>query len=362
MWYPRSLLFRLAPETAHRLTLSSLRYGQTHGLLEKLLPPVLEAPCTLMGLTFPNPVGLAAGLDKDGECIDAWRTLGFGFVEIGTVTPRPQPGNAQPRLFRLPAAQALINRMGFNNGGIDALLDNVRQARHTGILGINLGKNASTPLENAADDYLIGLRKAYPHADYVTINLSSPNTPGLRQLQHGEALRGLLRNVKHHQSALAEEYGKYAPLLIKLAPDLEADDLRDIIFNLMEFGIDGVIATNTTLSRHGVEHLKHAEETGGLSGAPLFERATQMVADIHRISGGELPIIAAGGIMSAQQAVAKIQAGASLVQLYSGLIYHGPALIKHCVDALRPLNSAPTPWRGNKHQNINTAAPKRGIR
>jgi dihydroorotate dehydrogenase len=333
MWYrlARPLLFSLPPETAHHLTLRSLAWVERRGLIGA---PVASAPCTVMGLTFPNRVGLAAGLDKNAECIDGLAALGFGFVEVGTITPRPQAGNPTPRLFRLPAARALINRMGFNNLGVDVLLENIRRSSFSGIIGINIGKNADTPLEHAADDYLIGLRKVYAHASYVTVNLSSPNTPGLRSLQHGQELEKLLHLLKTTQTALAAEYGKYVPLLIKIAPDLEPAELQDIAVRLLAYEIDGVIATNTTSARTGVAHLRHGQESGGLSGAPLYERATDIVRELHRITQGKIPIIAAGGIFSAAHAAAKIEAGASLVQLYTGLIYQGPGLVKACVKAL----------------------------
>lgn len=326
----RPLLFRLSPETAHSLTLKSLHWAARSGVLPHLVAPVQKFPQRVMGLDFPNPVGLAAGLDKNGECLDGFAGLGFGFIEVGTVTPRPQPGNPQPRLFRLPAARAVVNRMGFNNVGVDALLENVRDNSFQGVLGINLGKNADTPLEKAVDDYLCGLRKVYAHADYVTVNLSSPNTPGLRKLQYGKDLARLLDALKHTQTSLDAEYGRYVPLVVKIAPDLNTAEVEQVTSILLELEIDGVIATNTTLSRAGVENLRHADEAGGLSGAPLFTRATEVVREIAAASGGKLPVIAAGGIMNAAQAVEKIEAGASLVQLYTGLIYRGPNLVGEC--------------------------------
>jgi dihydroorotate dehydrogenase len=288
-----------------------------------------------MGLQFPNPVGLAAGLDKDGEGIKVWESLGFGFIEIGTVTPRPQSGNPKPRMFRLPKAQALINRMGFNNQGVDYLVAQVQRADFKGVLGINIGKNADTPVERAIDDYLLGLRTVYPWASYVTVNISSPNTPGLRDLQYGEALGQLLAALKEEQQRLADRHGHYVPLAVKIAPDLADADLLTVGQALLRYGMDAVIATNTTFSRASVEHLPHAGEVGGLSGAPLMTRSTEVVRQLAAILDGELPIIAAGGILSGADAAAKIAAGASLVQIYTGLIYRGPVLIREAVEALR---------------------------
>jgi len=288
-----------------------------------------------MGLDFPNPVGLAAGLDKDGECIKAWEALGFGFIEVGTVTPRPQAGNPKPRMFRLPPAQALINRMGFNNRGVDFLVEQVRRTRFKGVLGINIGKNADTPVERASDDYLIGLRKVYPWASYIAVNISSPNTPGLRDLQYGEALDRLLAALKEEQQRLADVHGRYVPLAIKIAPDLADVDVRTVGQALLRHGMDAVIATNTTFSRAGVESLPHAQEAGGLSGAPLMARSTEVVVRLADVLEGRLPIIAVGGILSGADAAAKIAAGASLVQLYTGFIYRGPELIREAVQALK---------------------------
>ncbi|HUH36797.1 MAG TPA: quinone-dependent dihydroorotate dehydrogenase [Spongiibacteraceae bacterium] len=330
----RPLLFQLAPETAHHLTLSGLAASERLGL-PRLLPALPPAPRTVMGIEFPNPVGLAAGLDKNGECIAGLAALGFGFVEIGTVTPRPQPGNPQPRLFRLPAAEAIINRMGFNNAGVEALIANVRASRYKGVLGINIGKNKDTPAEQAADDYLHCLDKVYAQASYITVNLSSPNTPGLRDLQFGEPLNRLLGELKQRQARLAQAQGRYVPLAVKIAPDMAQDDLARVAESLLAHELDGVIATNTTISRAGVAHLPHGDEAGGLSGAPLTQRSTQVVSQLAAILAGRLPIIGVGGICSAADARAKLDAGASLVQLYSGLIYRGPALVRDCVRALR---------------------------
>jgi dihydroorotate dehydrogenase len=331
----RTLLFQLDPEIAHDWTIHILRALPAQPLGVFFATRVPAAPRQVMGLDFPNPVGLAAGLDKNGECINAWSALGFGFVEIGTVTPRPQPGNPKPRLFRLPAARALINRMGFNNHGVDTLVERVRQSGFKGVLGINLGKNADTPAERAIDDYLVGLRKVYPWAGYVTINISSPNTPGLRDLQYGAALDQLLAALKAEQQRLTDACGRYVPLAIKIAPDLADTDLAAVGQALRRYRFDAVIATNTTFSRAGVENLPHAGETGGLSGAPLRERALAVTQRLADLLAGELPIIAAGGIMSGADAVARIAAGASLVQLYTGLIYRGPDLVREVVTALR---------------------------
>ena len=334
----RTLLFQLDPETAHDWTLLLLRqaFNSPLGKLGGLIPlPRPTAPRRVMGLDFPNPVGLAAGLDKNGECIRAWQALGFGFIEIGTVTPRPQSGNPKPRMFRLPAARALINRMGFNNKGVDYLVEQVRRSGYKGVLGINIGKNADTPVERATDDYLIGLRKVYPWASYVAANISSPNTPGLRDLQYGAALDRLLEALKTEQRRLAEEHGRYVPLAIKIAPDLADEDLAAVGQALLRHEIDAVIAANTTFSRAGVEKLPHADETGGLSGAPLRDRSTAVVRQLANILDGKMPIIAVGGILSGADAAAKIAAGASLVQLYTGFIYRGPELVCEAVAALR---------------------------
>jgi dihydroorotate dehydrogenase len=280
-------------------------------------------------------VGLAAGLDKNGAYIDALAALGFGFIEIGTVTPRPQPGNPKPRLFRLPEAQAIINRMGFNNLGVDALLENVKRSRYQGILGINIGKNFDTPIERAADDYLIGLRKVYSRASYVAINISSPNTKNLRQLQGGDELDALLSQLKAEQEKLAEQHGKYVPLALKIAPDLDSEQIQQIATLLMRHRIDGVIATNTTLSRAGVEHLPQHSEAGGLSGAPVRDKSTAVIRQLATALQGALPIIGVGGILNGADAVEKMQAGASLVQVYSGLIYRGTDLVAECAAAIK---------------------------
>ncbi len=335
----RPLLFRLDPERAHDRALGGLQR------FRHLVPrQVVSAPVEVMGLTFTNPVGLAAGMDKNGDYLDGLGRLGFGFIELGTVTPRPQPGNPKPRLFRLPEAQALINRMGFNNRGMAYLLAQVARRRYAGIVGINIGKQATTPLDHAVDDYLSGLEQAYPLADYVTINISSPNTQGLRELQQQHALAGLLRPLKEAQTRLSDQYGRYVPLVVKVAPDLDAAAIDGIAGVLLAENMDGLIATNTTASRVGVTRLPHATQTGGLSGAPLTEQATAVVARFRQRLDGQLPIIASGGVMSAADAVAKYQAGAQLVQLYTGLVYHGPALVREVAMALQttPAASIPT--------------------
>ena len=327
----RPLLFSLAPERAHELTLSLLKSSHKMGLMRQ---NVAAKPVTCMGIEFPNPVGLAAGLDKNGAYIDALAGQGFGFIEIGTITPRPQAGNPHPRLFRLPQAKAIINRMGFNNDGVDQLVENVKAAKFKCILGINIGKNADTPVEKAVDDYLICLEKVYNYASYITVNISSPNTKNLRSLQSGDALTELLETLKKRQLELAQEYQHYVPLVLKVAPDLDNSDIAFIAKQLLQFKIDGLIVTNTTLSREGVEGLEHAEEAGGLSGAPVFEKSTACLAAFAAVLKGQIPLIGVGGILSGADAAAKKQAGASLVQVYSGLIYTGPKLVKDCVDAL----------------------------
>ena len=327
----RPLLFTLAPERAHELTLSMLDKAHKFGLMHQ---KVAHKPVTCMGIEFPNPVGLAAGLDKNGAHIDALAALGFGFIEIGTITPRPQEGNPLPRLFRIPEAKAIINRMGFNNDGVDKLIENVKASKFRGILGINIGKNADTPVEDAVSDYLICLEKVYNYASYITVNISSPNTKNLRSLQSGDALTELLQTLKDRQLELAEQYNHYVPLALKVAPDLEPEDIRFISMQLIKFKIDGLIVTNTTLSREGVENLPNGNEAGGLSGAPVFEKSTKCLSQFAEILAGKIPLIGVGGIVSGEQAVAKQQAGASLVQVYSGLIYTGPTLVKDCIDAM----------------------------
>jgi len=332
----RNLLFTLSPETAHHVSLAGISLAERLGMTA-VMPSIPAQPVTVMGLTFPNPVGLAAGLDKNGDHIDGLAALGFGFLEIGTVTPRPQPGNPQPRLFRLPEATAIINRMGFNNLGVDHLVGQVQKARYKGLLGINIGKNFDTPVENAVDDYLVCLDKVYAHASYVTVNISSPNTQGLRSLQSGEALAGLLEPLKNRQQHLATQHGRHVPLVVKIAPDLSREDVEVIATQLRRFEIDGVIATNTTISRDAVKGLKHAEETGGLSGAPVREASTRVVKDLVEMLEGALPVIGVGGITDGESAAEKVKVGAALVQVYTGFIYKGPALIGEAAAAIASL-------------------------
>jgi len=328
----KPLVLSLDPETAHGLAITGLR------ALGTLLPggcPLPDKPVRVMGIEFPNRIGLAAGLDKNGECIDALAGWGFGHIEVGTVTPRPQPGNPRPRMFRLPQAEGIINRMGFNNHGIDALLANIRAARYRGILGINLGKNADTPIERAAGDYLIGMGKAWPHASYITINISSPNTHNLRSLQGESELDALLAALKAKQTELTEQHGRYIPLALKIAPDIDNSQIIHMTDAIKRHRIDAVIATNTTVDHSQVAGLPYANEVGGLSGAPLFEASTDVVKKLAAALANEIPIIAAGGVVDGQKAKMKLDAGAHLVQIYSGLIYRGPSLVKDCVDATR---------------------------
>ena len=321
------LLFKLDAEFAHDITLKGLKWGEKLGALG-LYP---KAPsCALrevMGLTFPNPVGLAAGLDKNGVVIDGSAALGFGFIEVGTVTPRPQPGNAKPRLFRVKEAKGIINRFGFNNLGVDNLVENVKTAKYRGILGINIGKNFDTPNERAVDDYLICMQSVYAYASYITVNISSPNTKNLRDLQEKEALSRLLASLKVEQTKLSQTHGKYVPITLKIAPDLDEIQVIEIADLLMQHQIDGVVATNTTLAREMVKGVKNSTETGGLSGAPVRNQSTIIIQQLSKQLQGALPIIGVGGILSGADAVEKIAAGASLVQVYSGLIYKGPALV-----------------------------------
>lgn len=326
----RPVLFSLDAETAHEFTLASL------SLAGRILPrgkPAPSEPVEVMGLSFPNRIGLAAGLDKNGEAIDGLALMGFGFIEIGTITPRPQPGNPRPRMFRLPEVRGIINRMGFNNHGVDVLVANVKAARFKGILGINIGKNFDTPMEEAAGDYLACLDKVYPHASYVTVNISSPNTKNLRQLQGESELDDLLGKLKAAQTRLADTHGRYVPLTLKIAPDLEPEQIINIADALRRHHIDAVIATNTTIARDKVQGVRYGEQQGGLSGAPVFEASTGVVRQLKQALAGELPIIAAGGVLDGRGAKAKLDAGADLVQLYSGLIYRGPTLVGECVRA-----------------------------
>lgn len=334
--YPliRKIFFQCDPEKIHEFTIKSLKNmgGKPISWMYKARVPA--KPVEVMGIKFPNPVGLAAGLDKNGECINAFDAMGFGFVEIGTITPRPQPGNEKPRIFRLPEANAVINRMGFNNKGVDYLVEQVRQANFNGVLGINIGKNKDTPEENAKDDYIACMKKVYDYASYITINISSPNTPGLRSLQYGEALNELLSAIKDEQSKLAEQYNKYIPVAVKIAPDLTEDEIKDIAQCLIKNKIDAVIATNTTLARDDVKHLEHGNEMGGLSGQPVRKQSTEVIRLLSSILQDKMPIIGVGGIDSAEAAQEKLAAGASLVQVYTGFIYQGPDLVRDIVQAV----------------------------
>ncbi len=323
----KPLLFQLDAEFTHDIALKSLKFAEKTGALNWYAQAPNCVSRQVMGLTFANPVGLAAGLDKNGAVIDGMARLGFGFIEIGTVTPRPQPGNAKPRLFRVKEAQGIINRFGFNNLGVDNLVENVKVARYSGILGINIGKNFDTPNERAVDDYLTCMQKVYAHASYITVNISSPNTKNLRDLQTAEALSGLLASLKLEQKKLADKHGKYVPMTLKIAPDLTQVQVIEIANLLMQHQIDGVIATNTTLSRDVVKGMKNAEEAGGLSGAPVRNQSTIVIQQLSKQLQGALPIIGVGGILSGADAVEKIAAGADLVQVYSGLIYQGPKLV-----------------------------------
>jgi dihydroorotate dehydrogenase len=333
----RQLLFTLDPETAHGIGMAGVDWLKAAGATCLVARPVPPDPVSVMGINFPNPVGLAAGVDKNGEHIDALAALGFGFIEIGTITPRPQPGNPRPRLFRIPERQAIINRMGFNNDGVDQLLAHVDAAdfpRRGGILGINIGKNFDTPIDKAADDYLFCLERVYAAASYVTVNVSSPNTRNLRELQRDEALDALLGTLKSQQSRLADRHGKYVPLALKIAPDLDDSQVDAIAALLCRHRMDGVIATNTTLARVGVEGLPNAEQAGGLSGAPLLAMSNAVLNKLAIALAGEVPIIGVGGILSGADAAAKIAAGARLVQLYTGFIYRGPELVAEAAAAI----------------------------
>lgn len=329
----RPLIFQLPPETAHNLTLAALKHYAK--IRPAKLPSSAKLQRKVMGLDFPNPIGLAAGLDKNADCVDGLATLGFGFLEVGTITPRPQPGNPKPRLFRLPESEAIINRMGFNNKGVAHLVEQVQQRRYRGVLGINIGKNFDTPVENAVDDYLLAQQQVHAFADYVTINISSPNTPGLRTLQQADMLRDLLQPLRESQTGLDEELGRKVPLVLKIAPDLSAGEITMIADVVSELGIDGLIATNTTLDRSVVEGQTFADEAGGLSGKPVFEKSTQVLAQFRAALGDDFPLIAAGGIDSVEAMQAKLDAGADLVQVYSGLIYQGPGLIRDLIQSLQ---------------------------
>jgi dihydroorotate dehydrogenase len=332
----RPFLFALDPEQIHELTIHGLSCA-TNLPVSALGRRIASRPTTVMGLEFPNPVGLAAGLDKDAIAVDGFAAMGFGFIEVGTVTPRPQPGNPKPRMFRLEEQKAIINRMGFNNVGVDQFLRNLEKRQYQGILGINIGKNATTPIDKANDDYLVCMDKVYSRASYITVNISSPNTKNLRQLQGEAELDLLLAALKARQQVLAQKHGRYVPLTLKIAPDLDELQLKHICDALKQHQMDGVIATNTTLSREGVESSPHAQEAGGLSGAPLRTKSTKIIKALATELAGELPIIAVGGILNGDDAAAKIEAGAALVQIYSGLIYSGPAIVRDCVRKINKL-------------------------
>mgnify|MGYP003600343820 FL=1 len=340
----RPFLFGMDAEAAHELTMDMLARGQRTPLQWAWCNETIHDPVTLAGLTFPNRVGMAAGLDKNARCIDALGAMGFGFVEVGTVTPKAQPGNPKPRMFRLPEARALINRLGFNNEGLEAFLRNVQQAqfrkqnrRNPMLLGLNIGKNATTPIENATSDYLTCLEGVYPHADYVTVNISSPNTQNLRALQSDAALDALLSAIAERREALATRHAKRVPVFVKIAPDLDEAQVAVIAATLQRHGMDGVIATNTTISRAAVQGMRHSEETGGLSGAPVLEASNQVIRQLRAALGSRFPIIGVGGVMSAEDAVSKVRAGADVVQIYTGLIYEGPALVVKAAKAIKAM-------------------------
>ena len=333
----RKGIFSLEPETAHDLAIKTLglaKFAPIRTLLKQLFACPQGTPKTVMGIKFKNPIGLAAGADKNGEAIDGFGAMGFGFIEVGTVTPLAQDGNAKPRQFRLVEAEGIINRNGFNNYGVDHLIENVKNARYDGVIGINIGKNKVTPLEKGKDDYLFCLNKAYNYAGYITVNISSPNTPDLRQLQYGDYFDDLLQSIKARQAVLAEQYNKYVPIAVKIAPDLTEAELVQIADTLVRHKMDGVIATNTTISRDNVTHLKNAGQQGGLSGKPLQHKSTEIIKRLHLELKGQIPIIGSGGIDGIQNAQEKIQAGAELLQVYSGLIYHGPRLVKELVQGI----------------------------
>ncbi|MEH6344057.1 MAG: quinone-dependent dihydroorotate dehydrogenase [Bermanella sp.] len=330
----RKFLFKLNAETSHELTLDLLGAAKRLGVLGLFAPKVPNQPVELLGLTFPNSVGLAAGLDKNGDYIDALGSLGFGFIEIGTITPRPQPGNPKPRLFRLPEHEAIINRMGFNNKGVDHLVEQVKKSQYKGVLGINIGKNFDTAVEDADRDYEICLEKVYAHADYVAVNISSPNTPGLRKLQFGESLTSLLSTLKAAQVRLQGEHGKYTPILVKIAPDMDEAETRLVATALLESDMDGVISTNTTLAREAVAGHVYADEAGGLSGLPVREASNHVLAWLKDELQGKMPIIGVGGILDGASAAQKASLGADLVQVYSGFIYKGPKLISEASEAI----------------------------
>lgn len=330
----RNAMFMADAEKSHHFALGSMKLLQHTPMALLWTQQIAAKPVTIAGIQFDNQVGLAAGLDKNGECIDAFGQMGFGFIEVGTVTPRPQPGNDKPRLFRLPEANAIINRMGFNNKGVDYLVENVKRARYKGVLGINIGKNKDTPNEQGKDDYVACMRKVYAHASYITVNISSPNTPGLRDLQFGEALDDLLQSVKNEQLDLQARFDKYVPIFVKIAPDMDAVAVEQVADTLLRTKMDGAIATNTTLDKSTVAHLRHGSEMGGLSGQPVRHKSTEVIAQLRQAVGRDFPIIGVGGIDSAEAAQEKLAAGANLVQVYTGFIYQGPALVKTIIDSL----------------------------
>ena len=343
--YPlaRTFLFNLDPEAAHDLTLNQLAQTQNTFLDRAYRQPWIADPVQLAGLTFPNRVGMAAGLDKNARCIDGLGAMGFGFVEVGTVTPLPQPGNDKPRMFRLSGAKALINRLGFNNQGLDAFMANVKKSKFRSqgrLLGLNIGKNASTPIERATDDYLIGLSGVYEHADYVTVNISSPNTKNLRSLQTDEALDQLLSALNERKMALADTYQKRVPVFLKIAPDLDDAQVAVIAQSLVKHHMDGVIATNTTLSRDAVKGMQYCDEAGGLSGSPVLAGSNRVIRLLRQHLGTQFPIVGVGGILSGYDAVSKIEAGADVVQIYTGLIYKGPALVHEVAKALKQISQS----------------------
>ncbi|MCB1645684.1 MAG: quinone-dependent dihydroorotate dehydrogenase [Pseudomonadales bacterium] len=337
----RNMLFCFPTETSHHLSLQAISLAHQLKLTPLIAREVPSAPVNVMGLDFPNPVGLAAGLDKDAKAIDGLGSLGFGFLEVGTVTPRPQPGNPRPRLFRIPSRRAIINRMGFNNEGVDAMCKRIRRAGYTGILGINIGKNAVTPVENALDDYELCLRKVYKLASYIVVNISSPNTPGLRNLQHEAELAALLEGLKKCHATLVDKHEKYVPLVVKIAPDMEDSEARQVAAQLMQFEIDGVIVSNTTVSRDNIAGEVHSSETGGLSGEPVRDQSNHILSLVADEVKGKMAIIGVGGIMSGADAAEKIRLGADLVQLYTGFIYEGPDLIFDSVQAITASQRAP---------------------
>lgn len=342
----RRILFTLPPETAHRLALTGLDLAAGSGLLRALVPPPANLPVRVMGLAFPNPVGLAAGLDKNADHLQGLAALGFGFIEVGTVTPLPQPGNPAPRMFRLPEHNAIINRMGFNNAGLEHLVGRVAGRRYAGVLGINVGKNKDTPAEQAESDYRKGIAAVYDYADYITVNVSSPNTPGLRDLQFGDSLRHLLDAIKAEQSVQHDATGRYVPLAVKIAPDMDDEEIVFVARALREAGIDGVVATNTTVSRDAVAGHRHSGEAGGLSGDPVREPSLRVIRGLYQALGDDIPIIGVGGISDGASAAEKIRAGARLVQVYTGFIYRGPVLVREAVEAIRAVEAGDAGNRG----------------